>query len=216
MTGSNTLGGRVYQQSRTLVRIMLDVPVEGIDSGHWRLDVGCNDFALEAQLKALRALHLDPVAQDRQDLTSIGGPNAPVESTQNRVETVLHGTTLRDTLLRAFQGDYVAPGSREITGIGDTLHDSLSSQPDDLDADVSALTKASSSGLLMQNQLIQSWTKRMLRNDGVAPIRLDGDPILDMNESQKRAIALMLSEKISLVQGPPGTVSPAVTILGSG
>lgn len=54
-------------------------------------------------------------------------------------------------------------------------------------------------GLFDNDQLIHSWLKRHLRP---SPIMIDGDPPLyGLSVTQKRAVALMLSTPLSLVQG---------------
>lgn len=53
-------------------------------------------------------------------------------------------------------------------------------------------------GAFAQDCRIRSWTDRYVRND---PVRVEGDPELDLNTSQVKAIAMMLRERVSLVQG---------------
>jgi hypothetical protein len=53
--------------------------------------------------------------------------------------------------------------------------------------------------VLMRHPALKSWTERH-RVKGV-PVREKGDPKVDLNPSQTRAIAMMLSERLSLVQG---------------
>ncbi|KZV83833.1 hypothetical protein EXIGLDRAFT_727916 [Exidia glandulosa HHB12029] len=55
---------------------------------------------------------------------------------------------------------------------------------------------------LMLDQRIQSWARRYSHPE---PIVIPGDPVLKLNSTQVRAIALMLASRVSLVQGPPGT-----------
>jgi hypothetical protein len=135
-------------------------------------------------------------------------------------QTILEGTALRDKILRAFQEDYI-PYSPPLT------HDTLSSspvtataqrrietttdgivpvihelKPDDLDAipDLRVVaTEDRAKSILSDNQLIQSWTKRY-RSSGEV-VEVEGDPKVELNGSQMRAIAMMLSERLSLVQG---------------
>lgn len=118
-------------------------------------------------------------------------------------QAILQGTNLRDKLLRAFQQDYT-PLKNETSTIHDIvpLQEELSAS--DIDAIPSPTPVLSSPGLLARNQLIQSWTKRF-RNPG-QPLSIEGDPVIGLNASQTRAIAMMLGERLSLVQGPPGTV----------
>ncbi|KEI38715.1 uncharacterized protein L969DRAFT_479270 [Mixia osmundae IAM 14324] len=59
------------------------------------------------------------------------------------------------------------------------------------------------------NQLLYSWVKRYTRSH---PIVLEGDPVLDLNRTQIRAIAQSLSSRCALIQGPPGT-GKSITII---
>ncbi|CAO1632136.1 unnamed protein product [Sympodiomycopsis kandeliae] len=49
---------------------------------------------------------------------------------------------------------------------------------------------------------IKSWYERHLLSN---PVAVEGDPELQLNESQLKAVATMLSSRLSLIQGPPGT-----------
>lgn len=49
---------------------------------------------------------------------------------------------------------------------------------------------------------IRSWYERYSRS---APLIMEDDPDLSLNESQLKAVATMLSSRLSLIQGPPGT-----------
>ncbi len=61
----------------------------------------------------------------------------------------------------------------------------------------------STPGIFSEDMRIKSWAARYMRPN---PIAIDGDPSLEgMNNTQKRAIAMMIGERFSLVQGPPGT-----------
>lgn len=139
-------------------------------------------------------------------------------------QTILTGTHLRDLILRTFQQDYVpyaskssdaevAPSAAHLPhgpashqGATHVKLEDVVAPPFELKAsDVDALTVPSNrasrgpSGVLARNQLIQSWTKRY-RSDGEV-VKSDGDPQVPLNPSQMRAIAMMLSERLSLVQG---------------
>jgi len=54
------------------------------------------------------------------------------------------------------------------------------------------------SDLITQNQLINSWAQRYMRDD---PMILPGDPELGLNPSQTKAVAMAMGEKLSLIQG---------------
>jgi len=126
-------------------------------------------------------------------------------------QTILSGTTTRNELLQAFQQEYVpydtssslalnaSPGQQAHAMIPPTVK----LKPGDVDTrPVSDLRiERMPTGLLAQNQLIQSWAKRHRTQSAAVPLKMEGDPKLQMNSSQMRAIAMMLSERLSLVQG---------------
>ena len=176
---------------------------------------------MKQQLRAIQALNLDPFAQDMSDFPdpedvdpanrsaepSILPPLSETESGSegqrrndrwSKVEqTILNGTTLRDKFLRAFQEDFVPfdPSSSSSTP---------ALRPTDIDATTlpSSHLDQGAAGILERNQLIQSWTRR----HRARVLRMEGDPELGLNQSQTRAIAMMLSERLSLVQGVSGSV----------
>lgn len=89
-------------------------------------------------------------------------------------ETVLQGTYLRDVLLSSF----APPGS----------------------AEPKAQEHVARSGVFAADQLVHSWARRY-RLPG-EPVVVEGDPDLGgLNATQRRAVALMLNERVSLVQG---------------
>lgn len=58
------------------------------------------------------------------------------------------------------------------------------------------------SSIFADDVRIRSWYERYLRS---SPLILDSDPDLGLNASQLKAVATMLSSRLSLIQGPPGT-----------
>lgn len=121
-------------------------------------------------------------------------------------QTVLAGTALRDITLRAFQEEYI-PLASNAASLNADVHgvvpDPTQLKPDDIDATPMAVSTSSNvgEGLLAKNELIQSWAKRYRAEDGREPVTVEGDPEVGLNPSQMRAIAMMLSERLSLVQG---------------
>ena len=95
-------------------------------------------------------------------------------------EAILQGTGLRDVLLRAF-----VPVDQ----------DTPAAAPAESNAHFSP---ARAPGFFLENQLIHSWAKRYQSPD---PVVIDGDPILDLNTPQIRAIANMIGQRMSLIQG---------------
>ncbi len=182
------------------------------------MDEGYSDFAYKRQMDALTSLYGNPTAQDMGDFP-INAPKLVNLSIEDEVlnewvssrpatkeQTILKGTNLRDQLLRAFQQDFV-PLKAGPMGIHEIIQPQAVLAATDVDAISTPRPVVHSPGVLAGNQLIQSWTRRH-RNDR-SPLVVEGDPIIGLNPSQTRAIAMMLGERLSLVQGPPGTVGHA-------
>ena len=129
-------------------------------------------------------------------------------------QTIFEGSALRDLLLRGFQQTYIpytASALDEDIHHGDqegvvTVMEAPvpaaagTSSPDDVNASQNAsngLTRRSS--MLMRHPGLSDWVERH-RGGGKAAHR-EGDPGMSLNESQTRAIAMMLGERLSLVQG---------------
>lgn len=91
-------------------------------------------------------------------------------------ETILTGTALRDILLR----DFTTPG-KSVPFRKDPSHPQRQ-------------------GMFTNDMLIMSWCRRQLR-PGRRPLEIEGDPDVQLNSSQRKAIAMMLSERVSLIQG---------------
>ncbi|KAK4688511.1 carbonic anhydrase, partial [Tremellales sp. Uapishka_1] len=222
-TGGNQMFGKVYSSAKGYVKVTFPESITEIEKGSWRLDEGPSDYSFQVQLAAIKALNLDPFMQDMSDIppssppSSFSPPSLPdlalsprqaeeiaVEThfshprKRRKEQTILNGTALRSTFLRAFQEDYVAAAT------------SLAPlKPTDVDATAIPAHLDQKEGILARNQLIRSWTERYRREK---PVRVEGDPVLKLNPSQMRAIAMMLSERLSLVQGPPGTGKTRVII----
>lgn len=64
---------------------------------------------------------------------------------------------------------------------------------------ISSSTPSNPSSIFGDNQLIHSWIKRYSREN---PIEMIGDPDLSgLNKSQLKAVAMCMSERLSLIQG---------------
>lgn len=149
-----------------------------------RLDIWTSDIVVRRAKEALATLHHDPVAIDRRDQSKAkslevppdnAGDPAIDETVYNKpsIQTILPGTALRPVLLDGF-----IPKK----------------------SDIPSPAELSSPGFFADNELIQSWCRRQLVEGG-HPVEIEGDPLLTLNTSQRRAIATMLSRNISLVQG---------------
>ncbi|WVW84149.1 hypothetical protein I302_106178 [Kwoniella bestiolae CBS 10118] len=145
--GKNKLIGSVWNCTKGNLRIMFPQEIEDIDSGHWRLDVACSDFAVRRQIEAIKSLNLDPYQQDMGDFPDDPDPSdssstnngartpegsagitalstAPVLAKDKKDQTILRGTAIRDLLFRAFQEDYT-PASHSRTSAGQVHHHTL-------------------------------------------------------------------------------------------
>lgn len=118
-------------------------------------------------------------------------------------QIILQGTHLRDILLRSFSS--AAPSPNEPHHI---IHEPHHLQPEDdtnyaphslLEHEARHRTPDDRGGAFKDDMRIQSWTKRYTK---VNPVRIEGDPVLEgLNKTQLRAVALMIGERVSLVQG---------------
>ena len=137
-------------------------------------------------------------------------------------QTIFDGTALRDLLLRGFQQTYIPYAAG---GIDDKLDDSHiesvevyeaavpasagSSAPDDSNAASADDESGEISGalqkvrgrqsILMRHPRLNDWVTRHRHGGKVEKVK--DDPELTLNESQIKAIAMMLGERLSLVQG---------------
>jgi hypothetical protein len=153
-----------------------------------RLDFGFDGTSFERQQTALQALLYDPSIQRQeyeqkrldfltwgQNLLNDLGSGRSSGAPKRPQEPVLIGTEVRDILLRTA----VSPPRK---GKSFSVEEDPSLE----------------SNLFTENQLINSWVRRHLRR---RPMQMDGDPLLGLNDAQTRAIAMMMSDRISLVQG---------------
>ncbi|KAL7421984.1 hypothetical protein Q5752_003756 [Cryptotrichosporon argae] len=229
------LVGRVQYVGRGTMRVAYEVPrfidFKAESSGRpqsWRLDLAYDTLVFERQFDALEALAHDPVALD-----AAGYPPVPkhdgddvdaallrqLRARKPGAEHILLGTALRDVLLRRFQADF-EPGAIVDTptpavapALPSPTADVADMRPTDVEATASPRhLERDARDALAKNQLIQSWARRHAVPQGTEPIVVEGDPVVPLNASQKRAIAMMLSERLSLVQGPPGTGKTRVII----
>lgn len=170
------LRGTVLASNATQVRIIFDQKFN-IDDGLWRLDVGRSNIIFDRMRAAILHFNHDPAVLE-------------AGQTPDR-QFVLQGTHLRDVLLRSF-----SPASI-------SLHQPLQ-RPDEVEYPHETLQHQSReehehSGAFKDDIRIQSWARRYARPN---PIEMDGDPILaTLNATQIRAVAMMIGERISLVQG---------------
>ena len=169
--------GSVLSTTASQIRIAFEDKFD-LDDGLWRVDVGLSNIVFDRMRGAIARLSQDPRAQEDD--------RAPER------QYILQGTHLRDVLLHSF-----SPHSA-------SLHEPLQA-PDDV-AYVPRETLEHRSregrahgGAFEDDMRIHSWAQRYAR---AHPIEMDGDPALEgLNPTQIRAIAMMVGERISLVQG---------------
>ncbi|OAX35034.1 P-loop containing nucleoside triphosphate hydrolase protein [Rhizopogon vinicolor AM-OR11-026] len=157
-----------------------------LEEGSWRLDVGRSNIVFDRMRTAIARFNHDPQALEEQGQTL---------SSSDR-QFILHGTHLRDVLLRSFFPETPSlhvplqpPDEVSYVPRGRLEHDSREARDH--------------GGAFKEDMYIQSWARRYSQ---IKPIVIDGDPVIEgLNVTQIRAIALMIGERISLVQGPPGT-----------
>jgi hypothetical protein len=192
------------------------------DAHEHRIDIGLNDWAYQKQLSAIQSFNLNPILQDMSSFSDPGVLVPPPEVRRDLVsealwfertankkdeEYILSGTNLSDKFLRAFQEDYVpyqaaAAYSSPNAGAHAMIPPVAELRASDVDA-IPLPPHHTDRGetLLARDQLVQSWTKRYRCETGGEPLRMEGDPDVRLNPSQMRAMAMMLSERLSLVQG---------------
>ena len=109
----------------------------------------------------------------RAAINSLNGNLAEQEdASEPGKEVILQGTGLRDVLLKGFMDKQ---------------------SPDD-----TTTAPARFPGIFAENQMLQSWAKRYQALD---PVVMEGDPKLELNSPQIRAVATMLANRMSLIQG---------------
>ena len=108
-------------------------------------------------------------------------------------ELVLLGTHMRDVILRSFSpsdGVYEPKPFQSADDASYAAHETL---------DHPAQIGSENGGIFRDDMRIQSWARRHSR---VNPVRVEGDPELrGLNATQIRAIAMMVSERVTLVHG---------------
>lgn len=148
-----------------------------------RIDLWVSDIVLKRTEEAFATLKIDPVVTDTESTKArlrekerqfdVENPSSPILVN----ESILAGTTLKDILLRDFEQPGHAVQLRR-----DPSHPQRR-------------------GMFGDNQLMMSWCARQLRTDA-QPMDIEGDPdVSHLNSSQRKAIALMISERVSLIQG---------------
>lgn len=143
-----------------------------------RLDLGQSNIAYERMVTAVSRLSHDVSAIEQ---AADGGQ-----------KYVLHGTHLRHILLDSFspasESTHSAPLQRA-DEVNYVSHETL---------DHGSRISKDSRSVFKEDMRIMSWAKRYMRPN---PVRVEGDPYLPLNLSQVRAVATMIGEPMSLIQG---------------
>lgn len=164
-------------RNATQLRVVFDHKFD-ISDGLWRLDVGRSNIVFERMRTAVLHFNHDPAVLE-------------ADQTPDR-QFVIQGTHLRDVLLRSF-----SPASASLhqplqapDEVQYVSHETLEHQNRD---------EREYGGAFKDDMRIQSWAQRHARTN---PITMDGDPVLEgLNATQIRAVAMMIGERISLIQG---------------
>lgn len=175
--------GNILSSTASQLKIIFEDKFD-LDDGLWRVDIGLSTIVFARMRTAISLLNLDPAQQEE-------------DAVPDR-QLILQGTHLRDVLLRDFSPttETVTESSQSSGTIESASCRTLGHQSPELHVHT---------GAFRDDMRIQSWTKRYVRRE---PIKIDGDPPLDgLNSTQIRAIAMMLGERISLVQGV-GSLAP--------
>lgn len=174
-----TATGSVISRTDTQLRVCFANKFHKFDlNGLWRLDLGRPNLMYERMCSAISYLPNDlKVIEEASDASQ---------------EYILQGTRLRDVLLRSFQPHQTYDADQA----SDTFKPPNSTA---VDEDSSGPNLSwEDMGAFKHDQRIVSWAKRYMMPN---PIVLDSDPPLELNDSQRRAMAAMIGRKVSLIQG---------------
>ena len=189
--------GNVIDHKPTQIKIAFQEPLPGLEEGCWRytvlsslqiyvdfsrslfrLDLGQSNIAHARMVAAISRLsHNVPAIE---------------QAAGDGQKYMLHGTHLRHVLLDSF-----SPTSKSIHSTPLQQADETEYVPHET-LDHGSRVSKDSRGAFKDDMRIMSWAKRYMRPN---PVRVEGDPCLPLNASQIRAIATMIGEGVSLIQG---------------
>jgi hypothetical protein len=131
---------------------------------------------------AITHLHQDPQQQEEADML-------------NDRQLILQGTHLRDVLLRTFD-----PSADPHAHVSLQAAEEVAYPPREaLEHKGTTVSELSDMGAFKDDIRIQSWARRYAEVD---PVVVEGDPVLEgLNLTQQRAVAVMIGQRVSLVQG---------------
>lgn len=174
--------GSVVSRTAANIRICFPDSFDDLDQGVWRLDLGRPNLVYERMRTAISHLQHDPQEIDQ----TFAGSSS---------QYMLQGTKLRDVILRTFD-----PEKSPWQAPEDVTYPSR----DVLEHEARGKTNFADLGAFRNDQRIMSWAKRYSKD---YPIVMDGDPPINLNDSQRKAIATMIGQRISLIQGVGGKTS---------
>ena len=151
-----------------------------------RLDLGQSNIAYERMNSAITRLSHDVPAIE--------------QATEDGQKYMLHGTHLRHILLDSFSPASESTHSTPLQRADEVKylsHETL---------DHAGRTSKLSRGAFKDDMRIMSWARRYTRPN---PVRVEGDPVLPLNSSQVRAVATMIAEDMSLIQGVRSPAHPS-------
>lgn len=114
------------------------------------------------------------------------------QATGDEQKYMLHGTHLRHILLDSFSPTSESTHStplQQADEVNYVSHETL---------DHGSRVSRDLGGVFKEDMRIMSWAKRYMRPN---PVRVEGDPCLPLNASQVGAVATMIGEGMSLIQG---------------
>lgn len=174
--------GSVVSRAEAYIRICFTENFFDLDHGVWRLDLGRPNLVYERMRHAISYLYHAPQEIEQMD--------AGISS-----EYMLRGTELRDVLLRTFDPKEMPwQEHAQLQSPDDVTYPSH----DVLEHEGRGKNDFADLGAFRNDQRILSWAKRYSRD---YPIVMDGDPPVDLNNSQRKAMATMIGQRISLIQG---------------
>ncbi|SCZ97452.1 BZ3501_MvSof-1269-A2-R1_Chr1-2g01043 [Microbotryum saponariae] len=210
-------GSVLEVQNGRLIVIFEEADMWVLGQEEYRIDIGVDDASYHLQRAAIDSLYFDSARQRLRNERTWQA--AHMAFARTKICSTVREWTLQGTDVR----ELIVP--TEATPAVEVAQNPAEFSFDDLidGRDESAIVPASMtqveettprpasnpSPLLCDNQLINSWVKRHQRSP---PLAMEGDPILRLNDSQTRAVAMAMSESLSLIQGPPGTGKSATLV----
>ncbi|KDE03496.1 hypothetical protein MVLG_06009 [Microbotryum lychnidis-dioicae p1A1 Lamole] len=208
-------GSVLEVQNGRLIVIFEEADMWVLGQEEYRIDIGVDDASYHLQRAAIDSLYFDSARQRLRNERTWQAAHMAFAKTKlcpTVREWTLQGTDVRELIVpteatpavEVVQNSADFPFDELIDGPGESVTASMTQ------VEETTPTPASNpSPLLCDNQLINSWVKRHQR---CPPLAMEGDPILRLNDSQTRAVAMAMSESLSLIQGPPGTGKSATLV----